>query len=168
MAKVCRFACQGVRIVLTYVLLKQSHIATYLHDLLAKNDFPVLAHAYLVRKRLTKKRILSRLWLSWLFSGKRKPININILSRTVSGTNRNRPWEKTGSVPGTNQDLSLGQTGNFLFNSTVRSPFCTLKGPWDGWGFVPGTIVLQGPSEKKIQLLHYIIWCFQIICLILQ
>ena len=52
-----------------------------------------------------------------------------------------------GLLPGTKWDPSLGQTGLSLFNSTVRSPFCPVC-PWDGWGFVPGTIVPQGPSEK--------------------
>ena len=54
---------------------------------------------------------------------------------------------QTGPLPGTNWDLSLGQAGFFLFKSTVKSPFCPVC-PWDGWGFVPGTIVPQGPSEK--------------------
>ena len=52
-----------------------------------------------------------------------------------------------GPLPGTKWDPSLGQTGLSLFNSTVKSPFCPVC-PWDGWGFVPGTIVPQGPSEK--------------------
>ena len=77
---------------------------------------------------------------------KKKKININILGGTVSGTNRNRPWDK--------RDPSSRQIGTcpwdkpafFLFNS-VKSPFCPVC-PWDGWGFVPGTIVPQGPSEK--------------------
>ena len=54
---------------------------------------------------------------------------------------------QTGPLPGTNWDPSLGQTGLSLFNSTVKSPFCPVC-PWDGWGFVPGTIVPQGRSEK--------------------
>ena len=54
-----------------------------------------------------------------LFSGgpkiraRKKPININILGGTVSGTNRNRPWDKwdpprdkMGPVPGTNRPFS--------------------------------------------------------------
>ena len=52
-----------------------------------------------------------------------------------------------GPLPGTKWDPSLGQTGLSLFNSTVKSPFCPVC-PWDRWGFVPGTIVPQGPSEK--------------------
>ena len=52
-----------------------------------------------------------------------------------------------GPLPGTKWDPSLGQTGLSLFNSTVKSPFCPVC-PWDGWGFVPGTIVPEGPSEK--------------------
>ena len=43
-----------------------------------------------------------------------------------------------GPLPGTKRDPSLGQTGLSLFNSTVKSPFCSVC-PWDGWGFVPGT-----------------------------
>ena len=49
-----------------------------------------------------------------------------------------------GSLPGTKWDPFLGQTGLSLLNSTPFCPVC----PWDGWGFVPGTIVPQGPSEK--------------------
>ena len=45
------------------------------------------------------------------FGQEKKPININILGGTVSGTNRNRPWDKTGPLPGTNGDPS----GLFLF-----------------------------------------------------
>ena len=32
----------------------------------------------------------------------KKPININIFGRTVSGTNRNRPWDKWDPSPGQN------------------------------------------------------------------
>ena len=52
-----------------------------------------------------------------------------------------------GPLLGTEWDPSLGQTGLSLLNSTVKSPFCPVC-PWDGWGFVPGTIVPQGPSAK--------------------
>ena len=50
-----------------------------------------------------------------------------------------------GPLPGTKWEPSLGQTGLSLFNSTVKSLFCP-GCPWDGWGFVPGTIAPQGPS----------------------
>ena len=86
----------------------------------------------------TKPRIRAR----------QKPININILGGRMCGTNRNRlgqngtrPWEKAG-------DRLLGQTGRSQFNSTVNSPFCPVCS-WDGWGFVQGTIVPQGPSENS-------------------
>ena len=79
----------------------------------------------------------------------KQPININIFGGTVSGTNRNRPWDKWDPSSGQKRDPCLGQTGLSLFNSTVKSPFCPVC-PWDGWGFVPGTIVPQGPSEKCI------------------
>ena len=92
-----------------------------------------------------------------LESGKKKPININILGGTVSGTNRNRPWDKRDPLPGTNWDPSLGQTGLFLFNSTVKSPFCPVC-PWDGWGFVPGTIVPQGSSEKCLCVFRLLVF----------
>ena len=60
-----------------------------------------------------------------------KPININILGGTASlGQTGRRPWDKRDPVPGTNWDPSLGQTGRFLFTSTVKSPFVP---------FVPGT-----------------------------
>ena len=87
-------------------------------------------------------------------SGK-KPININIFGGTASGTNRNRPWDKWDPSPGTKWDPSLGQTGLSLFNSTVKSPFCPVC-PWDRWGFVPGTIVPQGPSEKCLCVFLFI------------
>ena len=81
------------------------------------------------------------------FRARKKPININIFGGTVSGTNRNRPWDKWDPSPGQNGTRPLGQTGLSLFNSTVKSPFCPVC-PWDGWGFVPGTIVPQGPFEN--------------------
>ena len=40
---------------MTYVLLRNEHIASKQQVLLTKNAFPVPAFAYLVRKRLTKK-----------------------------------------------------------------------------------------------------------------
>ena len=89
-------------------------------------------------------------------SCKKKKINMNILGGTVFGTNGTSPWDKPGPVPGTNRDPSLGQTGLFLFNPTVKSPFY-LVCPWDGWGFVPGTIVPQGLSEKCLCVSVY---CF--------
>ena len=61
-------------------------------------------------------------------SGKKKPININILGGTVFGTNRNRPWDK--------RDPSPGQIGNrpwdkpAFFCLIPQSPFVP---------FVPGT-----------------------------
>ena len=82
------------------------------------------------------------------FDRTRKIMNINILGGTVSGTNRGCPWDK--------RNPSLEQIGTrpwdkpavfCLFTSTVKSPFCPVC-PWDGWGFVPETIVPQGPSEK--------------------
>ena len=86
----------------------------------------------------------SRIWPA--FRQEKTPININIFGGTVCGTNRNRPWDKWDPSPG-QRDPSLGQTGLSLLNSTVKSLFCPVC-PWDGWGFVPGTIVPQGPSEK--------------------
>ena len=46
---------KGDRIVITYVLLKSEHVASYQHALLTKNDFPVTPFAYPTRKRLVKK-----------------------------------------------------------------------------------------------------------------
>ena len=46
---------KGDRIVVTYVLLKSEHIASYQHALLTKHEFPVTPFAYPVRKRLVKK-----------------------------------------------------------------------------------------------------------------
>ena len=65
-----------------------------------------------------------------------------------------------GPLPGTEWDPSLGQTGLSLFNSTVKSPFCPVC-PWDGWGFVPGTIVPQGPSEKCLCVFCLLVFCSQ-------
>ena len=63
-----------------------------------------------------------------------------------------------GPLPGTNRDPSQGQTGRFLFNSTVKSPFCPVC-PWDGWGFVPGTIAPEGPSEKCLCVFCLLVFC---------
>ena len=68
---------------------------------------------------------------------------------------------QTGPLPGTNRDPSLGQTGRSLFNYTVKSPFCPVY-PWDGWGFVPGTIVPQGSSEKCLCVFCLLFFCPQI------
>ena len=46
---------KGERIVVTYILLKPEHIASYQHVLLNKKSFPVPAFAYPARKRLIKK-----------------------------------------------------------------------------------------------------------------
>ena len=52
-------SAKGERIVVTYILMKPEHIASYQHVLLTKKSFPVPAFAYPfaypVRKRLTKK-----------------------------------------------------------------------------------------------------------------
>ena len=64
----------------------------------------------------------------------------------------------TGPVLGTNRRPSLGQTGRFLSNSTAKSPLCPVY-PWDGWGFVPVTIVPQGLSEKCLCVLCLLVFC---------
>ena len=73
-------------------------------------------------------------------------------------------WDKqdpslgqAGPLPGANWDPSLGQTGRFLLNSTVESPFCPVC-PWDGW--VPGTIVPQGQSEKCLCVFCLLVFFF--------
>ena len=85
--------------------------------------------------------------LEILSRAKNQVVIINILGGTVSGTNRNRPWDKWDPSPGQN-GTCLGTSWPFsLSNSTLKLLFCPVC-PWDGWGFVPGTIVPQGPSEK--------------------
>ena len=66
-----------------------------------------------------------------------------------------------GPLPGIKWDPSLGQTGLSLFNSTVRSLFCPVC-PWDGWGFVPGTIVPQGPSRKCLCVFCLLVFSSQL------
>ena len=61
--------------------------------------------------------------------------------------NETRPRDKAGPVSGKNRRFSVE------FHS--KSPFGPAC-PWDGWGFVPGTIVPQGPSDK----------CFCVLCLL--
>ena len=46
---------KGGRIVVTYILMKPEHIASYQHVLLTNKSFPVPTFAYPVRKRLMKK-----------------------------------------------------------------------------------------------------------------
>ena len=60
-----------------------------------------------------------------------------------------------GPLPGTKWDPSLGQTGLSLFYSTVKSPFRPVC-PWDGWGFVPGTIVPQEGRQKMFMCFLFI------------
>ena len=88
-----------------------------------------------------------RILRSCLQPGKRKTNKHKHCGRDGVRDKHEPSLGQTGPVPGTNWDPSLGQTGLFLFNATVKSPFCPVC-PWDGWGFVPGTIVPQGPSEK--------------------
>ena len=91
----------------------------------------------------------------------RKTNKHKYFGRDDVGTNRNSPWDEPGQVPGTNRHPSLGQTGLFLLNSTVKSPFCRVC-PWDGWGFIPGAIVLQGPSlTQKNVYVFCVHWFFR-------
>ena len=68
----------------------------------------------------------------------KKPININIFGGTVSGTNRNRPWDKwdpsprdkMGPVPGTNRPFSV----DFHSKSAILSRLSLGRvgvRPWD-------------------------------------
>ena len=82
---------------------------------------------------------------------RKKPINHKHFGRNGVRDKQEPFLGQTGPLPGTNWDPSLGQTGLFLFNSTVNVLFCPVC-PWDGWGFVPGTIVPQGPSEKCLSV----------------
>ena len=81
------------------------------------------------------------------FSGKKKTNKHKYFRRDSVRDKQEPSLGQMGPLPGTKWDPSLGQTGLSLFNSTVKSPFCPVC-PWGGWGFVPGTIVPQGPSEK--------------------
>ena len=72
----------------------------------------------------------------------RKPVNI--LGGTVSKTNGTRPWDRWDPLD--KPRSSLRQTGHFLVNRTVNSPFCPVC-PWRV-ACVPGTTDLRGASEK--------------------
>ena len=54
-AKYSILPAKGERIVVTYILMKPDHIASYQHVLVTKKSLPAQAFAYPVRKRLTKK-----------------------------------------------------------------------------------------------------------------
>ena len=70
----------------------------------------------------------------------RKKINMNNFGGgRCPGTNGTCPWYK--------QRCSLGQTGRFLLNWTVASPFGPVLGRV---GFVPGTIVPRRASEDYL------------------
>ena len=109
-------------------------------------------------KTLKKGALLQKTGQETENRARKKPININILGGTVF-RDKHEPSlgqtgplpDKLGPVPGTN--------GLFLFNSTVKSPFCPVC-PWDGWGFVPGTIVPQGPSEKCLCVFCLLVFFF--------
>ena len=85
--------------------------------------------------------------LETLASGKKKTNKHKHFRRDGLRDKQEPSLGQMGPLPGTKWDPSLGQTGLSLFNSTVKSLVCPVC-PWDGWGFVPGTIVPQGPSEK--------------------
>ena len=78
-------------------------------------------------------------------SGKKpsKPININILCGTLSGSNQTRPWDKR-DTSWDKPRSSLGQTSQFLFDYTFKSPFCPMHLSLQRVGFVPGIIVTPG------------------------
>ena len=68
---------------------------------------------------------------------------------TVPGTNGTRPWDKLAPVPGTNCPFSAE------FHSKIAiCPVC----PLGRVGFVPGTIVPQGPSEMSLCVLCLLIF----------
>ena len=66
-------------------------------------------------------------------SGKKKTNKPKHFGRAGVRDKREPSLGQTGPLPGTNWDPSLGQTGLFLFNSTVTSPFCPVCA-WDGCG----------------------------------
>ena len=94
-----------------------------------------------------------------LFSGKKKTNKHKRFRRDGIRDKQEPSLGQLGPLPGTKWEPSLGQTGLSLFNSTVESPFCP-SCPWDGWGFVPGTIVPQGPSEKCLLCFLFIVFFF--------
>ena len=85
--------------------------------------------------------------------GKKKPIDINILGGTVSGTNGTpslgqtgpHPWDKLGPVPGTNRPSCVYFHG--------KLPFCPVC-PWDGWGVVLGRLSRKG-REKNVYVFFF-------------
>ena len=89
------------------------------------------------------------------YRARKKPININSLGGTVSGTNGTPSLGQTGPRPWDKLGPSLGQTGRFLFTSTVKSPFCPVC-PWDRWGFVPGTTVPARAVRKMFMCFLFI------------
>ena len=95
-----------------------------------------------------------------VFRARKKPININILGRTVSGTHRNLPWDKPEPFPGTNRHPSLGQTGGSLLNSTVKSPFCPVV-PGTGGGLSLGRLSQKGRKKNVYVFSVYWFFCFQ-------
>ena len=72
-------------------------------------------------------------------SGQARKINIKFWVGRCSG--------QTGTIPGTNGTPSMGQNSRFLFNSTLKSPFCPVC-LWDRWGFALGTIVPKGHQKN--------------------
>ena len=74
----------------------------------------------------------------------KKTINTNIFGGTVSGTNRHRPWDKWDPSPGQNGTRPWDKPA-FLCLIPQRNRHFVPFVPGTGWGFVPGTIVPQGP-----------------------
>ena len=97
---------------------------------------------------------------SWLrnVSGKKKTNKHKHFGRDGVRDRQEPSLGQTGPLPGTNWDLSLGQTGLFLFNSTVKSPFCPVC-PWTGGGSSLGQLSHKG--RHKSVYVFSVYWFFR-------
>ena len=92
--------------------------------------------------RLEKHKVIG---YSSTVPDREKPINISILG----GRDKQKPsLGETGPLPGQIGTCPSDKPAVFQMNSTVKSSFCPFVAGTGG--FVPGTIVPQGPSENLL------------------
>ena len=89
-----------------------------------------------------------------MIRARKKPININTLGGTVSGTNRNHPWDK--------RDPSPGQTGTRPWDKPAVLCLITQENrhfvpfvPGTGGGLSPGRLSRKG-RQKNVYVFLFI------------
>ena len=91
-----------------------------------------------------------------LFGQEKKPININIFGGTVSGTNRNRPWDKWDPSPGQNGTRPWDKPAFLCLTPQSNRHFVPFV-PGTGGGLSLGRLSCKG-REKNVYV--FSVYCF--------